>query len=115
MANYLVTGGAGFIGSSIVEHLVAQGEAVRVLDSMLTGKRENLAAVARKIEIAEGDLRDGEACARAAEDMDYVLHLGALPSVPRSIDSGKVPSGPGGRGPPWRRRSCRSTCTTGTR
>jgi nucleoside-diphosphate-sugar epimerase len=86
MPNYLVTGGAGFIGSHLVHHLVEQGEAVRVLDSFLTGSRENLAGVVDRIELIEGDVRDADACARAVEDMDYVLHQAALPSVPRSID-----------------------------
>ncbi|MBI3735844.1 SDR family oxidoreductase [Candidatus Sumerlaeota bacterium] len=86
MANYLVTGGAGFIGSNIVEYLAGQAESVRVLDNFSTGRRENLAGVSNRIELIEGDLRDPDACARAAEDMDFVLHQGALPSVPRSID-----------------------------
>lgn len=86
MPNYLVTGGAGFIGSNIVEHLVEHGEAVRVLDNGITGNRANLAQVMNRIEFIEGDLRDPDACARAAEDMDFILHEAALPSVPRSID-----------------------------
>jgi nucleoside-diphosphate-sugar epimerase len=85
MANYLVTGGAGFIGSNIVEYLVAQGESVRVLDNFATGSRENLAPFAGKIEIVEGDVRDDDACRRAAADMDYVLHQAAMASVPRSL------------------------------
>ncbi|MBI1785298.1 SDR family oxidoreductase, partial [Candidatus Sumerlaeota bacterium] len=77
---------AGFIGSNIVEYLAGQAESVRVLDNFSTGRRENLAGVSNRIELIEGDLRDPDACARAAEDMDFVLHQGALPSVPRSID-----------------------------
>lgn len=82
---YLVTGGAGFIGSNIVTHLVEQGKQVRVLDSFLTGKRANLRAVAGKVELIEGDLRDMAAVQRAVAGVRYVLHLGALPSVPRSV------------------------------
>ena len=85
MANYLVTGGAGFIGSNIVEFLLAQGDSVRVLDNFATGKRENLAPFLDRIEIVEGDLRSDEVCRRAVADIDYVLHQGAMASVPRSI------------------------------
>ncbi len=87
MANYLITGGAGFIGSHLVEHLVEQGESVRVLDNFLTGKRENLTPFLKKIELMEGDLRDASACQRAVEDMDFVLHHAALPSVQRSFEN----------------------------
>lgn len=85
MANYLVTGGGGFIGSNIVEHLVAQGESVRVVDNFSTGRRENLQPFLPKIDLVDGDLRAPEACARAVADMDYVLHQAAVPSVPRSV------------------------------
>lgn len=85
MANYLVTGGAGFIGSNIVEYLVARGDAVRVFDNFSTGRRQNLAPFLSKIDVIEGDLRQPEACARAVADMDYVLHQAAVPSVPRSV------------------------------
>jgi nucleoside-diphosphate-sugar epimerase len=84
MATYLVTGGAGFIGSHIVDELVRRGEHVRVLDNLSTGKRENLASAA---EFLEGDIRDSEAMHRAMIGVDYVLHQAALPSVPRSIAS----------------------------
>ncbi|HOE96577.1 MAG TPA: SDR family oxidoreductase [Candidatus Sumerlaeota bacterium] len=86
MANYLVTGGAGFIGSNLVEYLLDAGEAVRVLDDFETGRRENLAPFARRIELIEGSLTDADACRRAVADIDYVLHQGAIPSVPRSVD-----------------------------
>ncbi len=86
MANYLVTGGGGFIGSNIVEHLVEHGESVRVLENFSTGRRENLASVLSRIELIEGDILDAATCERATEDMDYVLHEAALPSVPRSIE-----------------------------
>lgn len=85
MSRYLVTGGAGFIGSHLVEALVQRGESVRVLDNFLTGKRENLAPFLDRIELVEGDLRDPDACARSTEGVDYILHQGALPSVPRSV------------------------------
>jgi len=86
LAFYLVTGGAGFIGSNIVEKLIHQGEQVRVLDNFSTGKRDNLAPWLDRIELIEGDIRDRETVQRAAEGIDYVLHQAALPSVPRSID-----------------------------
>jgi nucleoside-diphosphate-sugar epimerase len=86
MAKYLVTGGAGFIGSHIAETLVGRGETVRVLDNLSTGKKENLASVADRVEFVEGDIRDAETCRRAVDGMDYVLHQAALPSVPRSVE-----------------------------
>ncbi|MBU0705069.1 MAG: NAD-dependent epimerase/dehydratase family protein, partial [Chloroflexi bacterium] len=82
---YLVTGGAGFSGSNIVERLVQQGEKVRVLDNLSTGKWENLAPWLDHIELIEGDVRDAETTRRAMAGVDYVLHQAALPSVPRSI------------------------------
>ncbi len=85
MANYLVTGGAGFIGSNIVEYLVGQGESVRVLDNFSTGKRENIEPFLDRIDLIEGDIRDEDTCNRATADMDYVLHQAAMASVPRSI------------------------------
>ncbi|TFH30691.1 MAG: SDR family oxidoreductase [Myxococcales bacterium] len=82
---YLVTGGAGFIGSNIVEALLAEGERVRVLDNFANGKAENLSAFGGGIEILEGDIRDPETCRRAVTGVSVVLHLAALGSVPRSI------------------------------
>jgi nucleoside-diphosphate-sugar epimerase len=87
---YLVTGGAGFIGSHIVEALVKKGERVRVIDNFSTGKRENLELLMGEIEFIEGDLRDPEAVAKAAKGTDFVLHQAAIPSVPRSVED---PSG----------------------
>jgi nucleoside-diphosphate-sugar epimerase len=84
-SSYLVTGGAGFIGSNLVEALIARGERVRVLDDFSTGSRENLAPWLDAIELVEGSLVDLETCRRAAEGVDYVLHQGALPSVPKSM------------------------------
>jgi nucleoside-diphosphate-sugar epimerase len=83
---YLVTGGAGFIGSNIVEELVKRGESVRVFDNFSTGRRENLAPFAGKIEMVEGDLRNDQDVQRAVEGIDYVIHQAALRSVPRSVD-----------------------------
>lgn len=85
MATYLVTGGAGFIGSHIAEELVTRGESVKVLDNFLTGKKENLAPFLDKIELIEGDIRNTDICKKAAAGIDYVLHQAALPSVPRSV------------------------------
>ena len=85
MAMYLVTGGAGFIGSHIAETLVKRGDEVRVLDDLSTGKRENLAGVAGRIEFIEGDIRDLETCRRAAAGVRTVFHEAALASVARSV------------------------------
>ena len=108
MVDYLVTGGAGFIGSNIVETLLAQGDtvrrsvrrslrersvrrslrerSVRVLDDFSSGKRENLAPFLDRIELIEGDLRNPDDVRRAVEGVTYVLHQGAVPSVPRSVE-----------------------------
>jgi UDP-N-acetylglucosamine 4-epimerase len=86
MNSFLVTGGAGFIGSHIVEELVGRGARVRVLDNFITGKRENIAPFLDRIELIEGDIRELETCRRAVRDIDYVLHQAALPSVPRSLE-----------------------------
>jgi nucleoside-diphosphate-sugar epimerase len=86
MPKYLVTGGAGFIGSNIVEHLVHHGEYVRVLDNFATGKPENLVGLDGRIEFIKGDIRDLERVREAVKGMDYVLHQAALPSVTRSIE-----------------------------
>lgn len=87
MKTYLVTGGAGFIGSHIVEALVKQGAHVRVLDNFSTGKRENLQLLNKKIELIEGDIRDRDIVSKAVTGVDYVLHQAALGSVPRSIEN----------------------------
>ncbi len=86
MAVYLVTGGAGFIGSNIAAALVKQGEEVRVLDNLSTGKRENIAGWEDDIWLVEQDITDLEAIRPAFEGVDYVLHQAALPSVPRSVE-----------------------------
>jgi nucleoside-diphosphate-sugar epimerase len=84
MSTYLVTGGAGFIGSHLCEELVRRGERVRVVDSLITGKRANLAHLP-EVEFIEGDLADVHVAHRAAAGVDYVLHQAAIPSVPRSV------------------------------
>ena len=86
MAKYLVTGGAGFIGSNLARFLLEKGQEVRVLDNFSTGKRENLAEIADDIELIEADLRDAEAVATAVLQCSAVFHQGALGSVPRSVD-----------------------------
>jgi nucleoside-diphosphate-sugar epimerase len=85
MALFLVTGGAGFIGSNIVEELVKRGEKVRVLDNFSTAKRENLSSLLGKIELIEGDIRSYHIVREAVEGVDIISHQAALPSVPRSI------------------------------
>lgn len=85
MANYLVTGGAGFIGSNIAGALVARGDSVRVVDNLSTGRRENMAEWAEQVDFIEGDLCEADVCEVAVRDMDYVLHQAAVPSVPRSV------------------------------
>jgi nucleoside-diphosphate-sugar epimerase len=84
MASYLVTGGAGFIGSHLAEELVRRGQRVRVVDSLITGKRQNLAHIPG-VEFIQGDLADLAVAKRAVEEIDFVLHQAAIPSVPRSV------------------------------
>ena len=92
MALFLVTGGAGFIGSNIVEELLRRGESVRVIDNFSTGKPENLDFVKKykasslEYELIEGDIRLMDMCRKACKGVDYVLHEAALRAVPRSID-----------------------------
>ncbi|RCK80596.1 MAG: UDP-glucose 4-epimerase [Candidatus Ozemobacter sibiricus] len=81
----LVTGGAGFIGSHIVDALLQEGWRVRVLDDFSTGRRANLAHVGKEIEILEGDVRDAAVCRRAVAGAEVVFHQAAIPSVPRSV------------------------------
>ena len=83
---WLVTGGAGFIGSNLVRALLAEGRRVRVLDNFMTGFRANLEEVLADIDLVEGDIRDPEACRRACSGAEVVFHQAALPSVPRSMD-----------------------------
>ena len=85
MASYLVTGGAGFIGSHLAEELLRRGHRVRIVDNLITGKRANLDAL-RGAEFLEGDLAEAPIAEVATAGMDYVLHQAAIPSVPRSVD-----------------------------
>jgi len=82
---YLVTGGAGFIGSNTVEELVRRGHGVVVLDDLSTGKEENLAEIRNKITFVKGSITDLETIQKAAHQADYVIHLAARTSVPRSV------------------------------
>jgi len=86
MSNYLVTGGAGFIGSNIVETLLNRGEKVKVIDNFVSGKKENLSSVLGKIELIEGDIRDLSLLKEITKGVDYILHQAALRSVPKSVD-----------------------------
>lgn len=85
MAKYLVTGGAGFIGSNLVRFLLGKGQQVVVLDDFSTGKRENLAEIAGRITLVEGDIRDRAAVDRAVAGCAAIFHEAALGSVPRSV------------------------------
>jgi nucleoside-diphosphate-sugar epimerase len=85
MSTYLVTGGAGFIGSNIIGELVRRGETVRALDNLATGHIENLTSVREKIQWHEADIRNLESIRPDFEGVDYVIHLAAIPSVPRSV------------------------------
>jgi nucleoside-diphosphate-sugar epimerase len=85
MSHYLVTGGAGFIGSHLCEELVRRGERVRVVDSLITGKQQNLAHLPQ-VEFMQGDLADIDVARRAVQGIEYVLHQAAIPSVPRSVE-----------------------------
>jgi nucleoside-diphosphate-sugar epimerase len=84
---YLITGGAGFIGSHLVEHLLERGEDVVVLDDFSTGRRENLAPFQGRFELVQASITDYDACRRAVDGADRVLHQAALGSVPRSINN----------------------------
>ncbi|HUV05653.1 MAG TPA: SDR family oxidoreductase [Armatimonadota bacterium] len=86
MAAYLVTGGAGFIGSHIVDRLVELRQTVRVLDNFCTGRIENIEHSLDKIELIKGSIVDMDTVRKAVEGMDFVLHQAAIPSVPRSVD-----------------------------
>jgi UDP-glucose 4-epimerase len=85
MPNILVTGGGGFIGSHLATRFVELGHAVRVIDNFSTGRRANLAHLGSRVEILEADIRRPEDCLRACDDVDYVFHQAALPSVPKSV------------------------------
>ncbi len=85
LAKFLVTGGAGFIGSHLVEALANRGDEVRVLDNFSTGKRENLFGISKSVEVIEGDINDPSSLSRAMKGVTYCLHQAAIPSVPRSV------------------------------
>ena len=91
MANFLVTGGAGFIGSNLVQALLNRGDKVRVLDNFSTGKRENLQFpdvprdLVANLEVLEGNIADLSTCHKATKGIEYVLHQAAIPSVPKSV------------------------------
>ena len=85
MAKYLITGAAGFIGSSLAHALVERGEQVRGIDNLSTGRRENLDGIRERIDFRESDLLDLTVMRSACEGMDYILHEAAIPSVPRSV------------------------------
>ncbi len=87
MTKYLVTGGAGFIGSHIATRLVNDGHDVRVIDNLSTGSIQNLKHIEDRVEFVEGDLSDYDAVQKAVEDIDIVFHQAALASVPRSVES----------------------------
>lgn len=84
---FLVTGGAGFIGSHIVEALVKRKKFVRVIDNFSSGKRENLSGVIDKIDLISADIRSAGVCVKATKGIDFVLHQAALRSVPRSLEN----------------------------
>lgn len=83
---YLITGGAGFIGSNLAHHLVAQDARVRILDNLSTGRMINLDGILDRVEFVEGDIREYEAVSKAMVGVDYVLHQAAIPSVQRSVE-----------------------------
>lgn len=82
----LVTGGAGFIGSHLTRALLERGDCVRVIDNFSSGRRQNLAGLSDRLEVVDADIRDEDACRAACRGVDYVYHLAALGSVPRSIE-----------------------------
>ncbi|MBZ0220473.1 MAG: SDR family oxidoreductase [Candidatus Methylomirabilis sp.] len=86
MLRFMVTGGAGFIGSNLSEMLLVKGHSVTVFDNLATGREENLSGIISRIDFIRGDIRDKEALEAAMKGMDYVIHLAALGSVPRSIE-----------------------------
>lgn len=98
IVDYLVTGGAGFIGSNIVRSLVERGHSVRVLDNFETGRRSNLSGIEDQIDLIEGDIRNLEDAQRAVQGVDAVLHQAAVPSVPRSVDNPLQSHGANGTG-----------------
>lgn len=86
MEKFLVTGGAGFIGSNICRRLVSEGCYVRVVDNLITGKRKNLSDISEQIDFVEADMGDPAVASAVMQDIDVVLHQGAVPSVPKSVE-----------------------------
>ena len=86
MANVLVTGGAGFIGSHLTTELAERGHSVRVLDDFSTGRRDNLAHLEDRFDLIEGDIRDPAKCREACAGIEFIFHQAAIPSVPKSVD-----------------------------
>ena len=86
MSNILVTGGAGFIGSHLTTNFVESGHSVRVLDDLSSGKLANLAHIEGQYELVDGDIRNPEHCLGACNDIEFVFHQAAIPSVPKSVD-----------------------------
>jgi nucleoside-diphosphate-sugar epimerase len=84
-SSFLITGGAGFIGSSIARALLARGDRVRIIDNFFSGRRENLADIAGDVDLVQADIRDEAALARAVNGVEVVFHEAAIPSVPRSL------------------------------
>ena len=91
MATHLVTGGAGFIGSSIAEALLAKGERVRILDDFSSGRRQNLESLKGNVEVIEGTITDAETVNRAVKGVEVIFHEAAIPSVARSVEN-PIPS-----------------------
>ena len=87
MGVFLVTGGAGFIGSSIADRLLSRGERVRIIDDLSTGRRSNLESLKGEVEVVEGSVTNPELVARAMKDVEVVFHQAAIPSVSRSVDN----------------------------
>ena len=87
MATHLVTGGAGFIGSSIAEKLLESGETVRVIDDFSTGRRQNLEGLLGRLELIEGSICDPETVKKAVRGVDVIFHEAAIPSVSRSVEN----------------------------
>jgi len=87
LETYLVTGGAGFIGSNIAERLLKAGSRVRIIDNFMTGKRENIEPFLSDIELIEGDIRNMKDVKKAVAGVDYILHQAAMRSVPKSVDN----------------------------
>jgi len=87
MTTYLVTGGAGFIGSNIVDELIVRNQKVKVVDNFFTGKKENLSHLSSKIELIEGDIRDLELMKKASKGVDFIIHQAAFRSVAKSVEN----------------------------